>query len=178
MSASHKHILLALGRLISEAANRGGWVGACLMAIRNPWFEDLPRSFQTEERRWIKISSEALHSAEMICENGAAHTRLAQLRRDEADLLPVWQQSHQCLEMWNKMMKYANADPNVPATEYQRICSRYGLEERKESTQLNHLNYLREVIWFLESHLGLPLSRSPIPTSSRSGGLVKEDLVA
>lgn len=146
--------------------------------IPNPWWRDLPKSFQTEERKYINISSQAVNTVSQICANGAAHTRLANLRKEEEALLPIWQQSRQDLEMWNRVMKYANADPDVPAREYQRICQKYGRVEKMESKQMEHLTLLRDVIWGLESHLGLPLSRSPTPTSTRSGGLVKEDLVA
>lgn len=148
-----------------------------MAGIPNPWFSDLPPSFQTEERKYIKISSEASNTGNLILKNGAADTRLENLRKEELDIIPKWQELHHNLELLNKAVKYQRADWRIPQDVFKKMVRQYYWTEEQESKLRKHMDLLREVIWYLEYQLDIPLSRSPIPTMSRSQGLVKEDLV-
>jgi hypothetical protein len=145
--------------------------------IPNPWFKDLPKSFQTADREYIIIGTASNTCAQIIISNGSAATRLENLRRDETILLQRYEQCEKSRELYMLSLWKTEKRRTSSMAELQEATRRARRARETQSMLNEHINFIREVIWSLEFHLGIPLSRSPAPTTSRSNGLCKEDLV-
>lgn len=155
----------------------GGWDGCKMALIPNPWFADLPRSFQTEDRKFIIIGTASNTCAQIIISNGCAASRLENLRRDEKILLQRYESCEKTRDVLMASVWSTERKRTATMSQLQEVTKRARRATEGQRTLNEHINFIREVIWSLEFHLDLPLTRSPAPTSTRSQGLHRNDLV-
>jgi len=145
--------------------------------IANPWFDDLPQSFQTEERKYIKISSAAKTTADIIISNGSPVTRLNDLEKTLKELTERYRLEEKTVELvfaqcWSSKKRHSATMPELMDTVKKARKAR-----DSQKTLFQHITFILEVIWDLENHLELPLTRAPEREFSQSNGLHRDELV-